>query len=107
MMVTEDDFCAIYDPEPENERGDIYVQRYFWEPADRPLLMRAWEERRLWTVVTGDDNRTEYVVSGYHFVNRQYYIITRNPYPADSEVEVEWPWEDDAEEAEELTSDAP
>jgi len=100
--IDEDDFCTIYDPEPD-EHGDIYVQRYFWEPADRPLLMKAWEERRLWTVVTGDDNRTGYVVSGYHFVNRQYYIITRNPYPADAEIAVEWPRFD---EAKALTGDA-
>jgi hypothetical protein len=102
--ITEDDFCAIYDPEPENEHGDLYVQRYFSEATDEPLLMKAWKERRLWTVVTGDDNRTEYIVSGYHFVNRHYYIITRNPYPADTEVEV--PWFDD-DEAEESTGNAP
>lgn len=104
MMISEDDFCAIYDPEPENESGDLYVQRYFWEPEDEPLLMRAWKERRLWTVVEGE-NLTWYVQSGYHFVNRQYYIITHNPYPADAEIEVEWLWFDE-DEIEKLRSDA-
>jgi hypothetical protein len=68
--LTEDEFDATYDPEQDEYEG-LYVQRYFSEAADRPVLEKARSERRLWTVVAGDDNgRTWYVVSGFHFVNR-------------------------------------
>ena len=93
--LTEDEFDATYAPE-QDEYGGLYVQRYYSEDADRLLLERARTERRLWTVVAGDDNgRTWYVVNGFHFVNRLYHIMTSRPYEAGVEIEVKWPWIED------------
>lgn len=41
---------------------------------------KALRQRRLWTMVSGDDD-TLYFVSGHHLVNRLGYWITEKPYP--------------------------
>jgi hypothetical protein len=41
----------------------------------------------VWTWVDGDDGN-QYVVSGYHFVNRIGYLISTNPFSEDAVIEV-------------------
>ncbi|HVX16315.1 MAG TPA: hypothetical protein VHC22_34330 [Pirellulales bacterium] len=41
----------------------------------------------IWTLVDGDDGN-QYVISGYHLVNRVGYLISKAPFPEDAEIEV-------------------
>lgn len=43
--------------------------------------------RTIWTLVDGDDGN-QYVLSGYHLVNRIGYLISKIPFPEDADIEV-------------------
>lgn len=73
----EDEFIEKYRPE-EDEPGCYYRQRDPGDPDDAPEIERARNERRLWTVVEGDDN-IPVITFGMHVVNHMYNIITEVP----------------------------
>ena len=50
-------------------------------------FVRSQNPRTIWTLVEGDDC-TEYVISGYHLVNRLGYLISSIPFPEDANIEV-------------------
>ena len=50
-------------------------------------FVRSQDPRTIWTLVDGDDGN-QYVVSGYHFVNRIGYLISTIPFPEDTDIEV-------------------
>jgi hypothetical protein len=50
-------------------------------------FVRSQDPCTIWTLVDGDDGN-QYVVSGYHFVNRIGYLISTIPIPEDAEIEV-------------------
>ncbi len=57
---------------------------------------------RIWTLVDGDDGDM-YLISGLHFVNRVGYLLSRDPVPEDTTIQVHLPMSrDDNEEAEQL-----
>ena len=45
------------------------------------------DPRTIWTFVDGDDGN-QYVMSGYHLVNRIGYLISTIPFPEDADIEV-------------------
>ena len=50
-------------------------------------FVRAQDPRTIWTLVDGDDDN-QYVISGYHFVNRIGYLVSTIPFPEDAGIEV-------------------
>lgn len=50
-------------------------------------FVRTQDPRRIWTLIDGYDGGL-YVVSGYHFVNRIGYLLTKDPIPEDTVIEV-------------------
>ena len=50
-------------------------------------FVRTQDPRTIWTLVDGDDDN-QYLVSGYHLVNRIGYLISTIPFPDDAEIEV-------------------
>lgn len=50
-------------------------------------FVRSQDPRTVWTLVDGDDGN-QYVISGYHFVNRIGYLISTIPFPEDATIEV-------------------
>ncbi len=50
-------------------------------------FVRSQDPRTIWTLVDGDDGN-QYVISGYHFVNRIGYLISTVPIPEDADIEV-------------------
>jgi hypothetical protein len=77
LTLTDDQFIARYKPE-ENEQGDYYRQRDWTVPEDQEEIEKATKEHRIWTA--GDDDDGNFgISSGWHFVNRLYYIITELP----------------------------
>ena len=50
-------------------------------------FVRSQDPRNIWTLVDGDDDN-QYVISGFHFVNRIGYLISTVPFPEDASIEV-------------------
>ena len=62
-------------------------------------FVKRQDRRRVWTLVDGDDNDM-YVVSGLHHVNRVGYLLSRDPIPEGTFIQVRLPMETDDEGAE-------
>lgn len=85
-QLTEDEFVDRFNPET-NEDGSLYRQRDWTNPEDLVEIQKASAESRLWTQIDGDGG--EWVLSsGYHRVNRNYYVITESPIPVGQDIEV-------------------
>jgi len=50
-------------------------------------FVRSQDPRTIWTFVDGDDGN-QYVMSGYHLVNRIGYVVSTIPFPDDADIEV-------------------
>ncbi len=50
-------------------------------------FVRSQDPRIIWTLVDGDDGN-QYVMSGYHLVNRVGYLVSTIPFPDDTDIEV-------------------
>lgn len=61
-------------------------------------FVHAQDPRTVWTFIEGD-NGTLYYVSGYHVVNRIGYLISTNPVPEGTDIEVRIPMPTDESEA--------
>lgn len=53
-------------------------------------FVRSQDPRHVWTLVDGDDG-DQYVISGFHWVNRIGYLISIVPLPEDVDVQVHIP----------------
>jgi len=61
-------------------------------------FVRRQNRRRVWTLVDGDDGDL-YVVNGLHHVNRIGYLLSRDPIPDDTFIQVRIPMEIDDDRA--------
>ena len=59
-------------------------------------FIRQQDPRRVWTFVDGDDG-DQYVISGPHFVNPIGYLVSREPIPDNTTIEVRIPMDSDDE----------
>ena len=87
MKITEDEFIERFQPEKARD-GSYYRHRDWNSKADMKALRSALRSNRLWTAVEGDSGNW-CVSSGYYYVNRLYYIITRIPITAGEEFWIE------------------
>lgn len=62
-------------------------------------FVQRQDPRTIWTFIDGDDGDC-YVVSGFHFVNRIGYLISTNPVPEGTDIEVRIPMQTDESEDE-------
>ena len=85
-LLTEDEFIARFDPE-QDEEGSYYKQRDWCDDRDKIAIDAARAKGRVWTAVNDDDGNW-CLASGYHWVNRLYYVICKNPVQDDEEFEV-------------------
>ena len=60
-------------------------------------FVRRYDSRKVWTIVDGDDGDM-YVVSGLHYVNRVGYLLSQDPVPENTTVQVHIPMDTDNEE---------
>jgi len=57
-------------------------------------FVRRYDPRKVWTLVDGNDGDL-YLTSGLHFANRVGFLITREPVPNNTLIEVHIPMSDD------------
>jgi len=85
MKLTEDDWLEEYQPiEDEANLTDL------WD-TDDPIL-KVIKPEHIWTLVEEDDDG--YIVSGFQFVNRLGYYITRKAWTESIAIKCNWPKED-------------
>lgn len=53
------------------------------------VKMKAEKGNNVWTIIEGDDDSI-FIVNGVHFVNRIGYLITREEWEGETEVEIEF-----------------
>lgn len=90
-MLTRDTFDETFQPR-ESPSGEP-----LWTHAETLSQPR----RYVWTVVTGDDNRSEYASPGYHIVNAVGYVVTTQPWVDDTLDAVWYDASEDEDEADE------
>lgn len=79
-MAREEDytvFCKKFEPNL-NEQEEMI--RYWDEKSQQDLaILQATDNKYIWTVIEGNSGKW-YIVPGWHIVNREFYIITKNPW---------------------------
>jgi hypothetical protein len=82
-----------------NDRGCLF-ETYGEELA----YVKRQDDRRVWTLVDGDDGDM-YVISGFHYVNRVGYLISRDPIPDNVTIQVHLPMQvsEESEDGDEAT----
>lgn len=80
VIQTEDDFDRKYTPSKtlKSEHFDDESGRFETFGNDLKTVL-AYDEKYVWTCIDGDDGM--YFISGYHLVNRIFYLITNEPWP--------------------------
>jgi len=108
--MTEDEFDAAWGPRLRRNHLNPHAS---WAYGDGPgclfetygeelAFVQQQDPASVWTYMDGDDGDL-YVVSGFHFVNRIGYLISTEPIPDGTEIEVHIPGsrdEDDASDVE-------
>lgn len=89
-MKTIDEFDEIYTPDDAvkseifDDDGQEGMLETFGKDLDLVLKIHNETPKRVWTTVDGDDGSV-YLVSGFHFVNRINYVITKEDVKTDLE----------------------
>ena len=88
MNLTEEDFDRKYTPniKLKSECFDDKSGRFETFGNDLKTVL-AQEEKYVWTCIDGDDGM--YFISGYHLVNRIYYLVTNEPWEESEEYLIE------------------
>lgn len=96
ITLTEEEFDAQY-PLVENHLnphatwGFVAGSGCLFETYGEEFeFVRRQDPATVWTLVDGDDGDW-YILSGLHFVNRVGYLISREPVPAGTSIEVHIP----------------
>lgn len=116
LTISEDEFHEKYKPINNpfdlNSSWDGKMLETFGEELEFCFNL-AQKENRVWTIVECDEANEEdvtddvvydttnddddnyqppclYIISGFHYVNRQGFLITEIPYEQEIEVKIEW-----------------
>ena len=104
IELTEDEFDVQYPLVPNHinpsaswafgNAGGCLFETY----GEEFEFVRRYDPSKVWTLVDGDAGDM-YLVSGLHYVNRVGYLLSRNPIPENTTVQVRLPMENDYDRA--------
>jgi hypothetical protein len=101
IEMTEDEFDQQYkllpnhlNPNASSGFGDSGEGCLFETFGEELAFVRQQCPRTIWTIIDGEDGDL-YVVSGYHFVNRIGYVVSKTEVPVGVFIEVHIPMESD------------
>jgi hypothetical protein len=101
IEITEDEFDATYPLISNHLRPDagwVYGESggcLFETYGEELAFVRRQDPRTVWTLVDGDDG-DQYLLSGFHLVNRVGYLISTVPMAEGADIQVHIPMQDDA-----------
>ena len=91
QSIEEEEFIEKYEPlqNPLTQDGpwNNWMFETYGEEHEIVLAELKKKSNNIWTLVDGD-NVESIIISGYHWVNRQGYIITKKPYADGMDIEV-------------------
>ncbi len=96
IEITEDEFDATYPLITNHLRPDagwVYGETggcLFETYGEELAFVRELDPRTVWTLVDGDDG-DQYLLSGFHFVNRIGYLVSTVPVPEAADIQVRIP----------------
>lgn len=85
-VYTDLDFDMKYTPNLVLKSENFADGRFETFGKDLEIVL-ATDEKFVWTCVDGDDGT--YLTSGYHLINRIYYLITNEPWTEDEEYKID------------------
>ena len=86
LTLSEDEFHNIYDvlPNETDDGDDIYL----FSTEEMEIVNKYHSQNRVWTCVECDEGLT--LVNGIAFVNRLYYLVTKQAHDPNKHIEVLW-----------------
>jgi len=104
IEITEDEFDAAYPLKTNHLRadaswGDSEGGCLFETYGEELEFVRQQDSRTVWTFVDGDDG-DQYLISGFHYVNRIGYLVSTVPVQQGTDIQVRIPTHDDDPDAE-------
>jgi len=101
IEITEDEFDRQYplvtnhlNPNATWVYGESEAGCLFETFGDELHFVRQQDPRNIWTLIDGEDGDL-YAVSGFQFVNRIGYLVSKIPFPEGVFIEVRLPMESD------------
>ncbi len=100
IEITEEEFDATYPLKPNHlnpHAGWVYGETggcLFETYGEELEFVRQQDPRTVWTLVDGDEG-DQYLLSGFHFVNRFGYLLSTVPVPEGQDIQVCIPMETD------------
>lgn len=82
----EDQWTERFGDALENAEGSNFFETY---GADFEAVTAA-DEKTVWTVVEGDGNENQYLLPGFHAVNRIGYVLAERPITDEELASGEW-----------------
>lgn len=77
--LTEDEFFEIYQPITNPiDTGCGFMGCMFETYGEALAHVQAQQQNRIWTVVDGEN--WQWIINGYHLVNRYGYLVTKEPW---------------------------
>jgi hypothetical protein len=92
MILTYEEFAERFEPKKNQFVADApYDECMFETYGDELIYIQGiWKKRPhyVWTIISADDGAA-WIVPGYHFVNREGYLITQQPCNTDVQVDMD------------------
>lgn len=86
--MTYDEWLDHYKPIKNHIDTNASMNGHMFETfGDEELFVRSQKESLIWTIVDGDDGGS-YLVDGFHYVNRQGYMIATYSHAGKPGVEI-------------------
>lgn len=81
-ILHEDTFYEYFDPylHPDAQFDDIWGGIGLETYGTDLEIVHKIEPEYLWTVIDGSDATDQWISTGYHYVNRVCYLVTRKPH---------------------------
>lgn len=101
-QISEEEFDERFRPITNPDNDNILWETY----GDEYDFVKSQDPRKIWTIMDGDQDT--WLVSGWHYVNRQNYVVTEVAVPEGEDYEVLWwsdAWRDDCVECGEMFDD--
>lgn len=89
--MTEDEFYEKFHPVTNHIDNNASFSGCMFEtysPEIDFVFDLAKKEKRVWTIIEGDDD-TMFYVTGFHYVNRLGFLITKETYEEEIEVQLD------------------
>jgi hypothetical protein len=90
-MTAEDNWIEKYKPQQNHIDANASFNGWMYETYGsevKYVFNLSKKSNRVWTIIEGDDDSLFYV-SGFHYVNRLGFIVTKNEYEGHVEIQVE------------------